>query len=73
MGVFAQAYNRIYGHWGHVWGDRFYSAIIHSRAVFRLVKDYIEDNPVVAGLVEAAQDWPWSSLWTETRSLPQKP
>lgn len=73
MGVFAQAYNRIFGHWGHVWGDRFYSTIICGRSAFLSVKKYIEENPVKAGLVEDPKDWPWCHLWFISRDPPQGP
>lgn len=70
MGVFAQAFNKIFGYWGHVWGDRFRSTVINCRTVFLRVKAYIEENPVKAGLVEDPRDWPWCSLWTSSRNLP---
>ena len=45
---------------GHLWQGRFASFVMdeyHLRAAVR----YIERNPVRAGLVQSAWDWPWSS------------
>ena len=45
---------------GHLWQERFYSAVMaepHALAAMR----YVELNPVRAGLVAAAEEWPWSS------------
>ena len=45
---------------GHLWQQRFYSVVMdehHCRAAMR----YVELNPVRAGLVLQATDWPWSS------------
>ena len=45
---------------GHLWQQRFYSVVMdehHCRAAMR----YVELNPVRAGLVRRATDWPWSS------------
>ena len=45
---------------GHLWQQRFYSVAMdeqHCTAAMR----YVELNPVRAGLVSQARDWPWSS------------
>lgn len=45
---------------GHVWQGRFYSCPVdesHQWAAGR----YVERNPVRAGLVDRAEDFPWSS------------
>jgi putative transposase len=45
---------------GHLWRSRFLSCMLDDRSVFEEVR-YIENNPVRAGLVECAEDYPWSS------------
>jgi len=45
---------------GHLWKGRFLSCILDEKSVFEEVR-YIENNPVRAGLVERAEDYPWSS------------
>lgn len=45
---------------GHLWQQRFFSVAMdepHCAAAMR----YVELNPVRAGLVSRASDWPWSS------------
>lgn len=57
LSVFAQAYNRLRGITGHVWGERFFSKIIQSLSEFLAISDYIDNNPVKAGLVKRADLW----------------
>jgi putative transposase len=49
------------GH-GHVFQRRFWNAAIYDDLWFVTVLRYIEANPVRAGLVPAADLWPWSSF-----------
>jgi putative transposase len=45
---------------GHLWRGRFLSCPLDDPSVFEEVR-FIETNPVRAGLVERAEDYPWSS------------
>jgi putative transposase len=57
---YAQHINRKYSKVGHLWQSRFFSCILdedHTLAAAR----YVERNPVRAGLVGRAWDYPWSS------------
>jgi putative transposase len=45
---------------GHLWQARYYSCPVDEPGVCT-VAAYIERNPVRAGLVELAEDFPWSS------------
>ncbi|HLK20539.1 MAG TPA: transposase [Bryobacteraceae bacterium] len=45
---------------GHLWQARYYSCPVDEPGVCT-VAAYIERNPVRAGLVELAEDYPWSS------------
>ncbi|HEX4595545.1 MAG TPA: transposase [Bryobacteraceae bacterium] len=45
---------------GHLWQARYYSCPVDGPAVWRVMA-YIERNPVRAGLVETAEEFPWSS------------
>jgi putative transposase len=45
---------------GHLWQNRFFSTPLDEDH-FWLTLRYVELNPVRAGLVEFAWDWPWSS------------
>jgi putative transposase len=64
---FAKAWNKKQGRTGHVWGERFYSRIIDGMADFLRVREYIEENPVKAGLVERAAEWVFGSLYHRLR------
>jgi len=46
---------------GHVWQGRYKSFRIKADGHLLMVMRYVERNPVRAGLVEHAVDWPWSS------------
>jgi putative transposase len=53
---------------GHIWQGRFKAFPIQGDEHLLTVLRYIERNPLRAGLVERAQDWPWSSLrWFKSR------
>ncbi len=54
-------YHRLYQTSGHVWQGRFKSFLVQGDRYLLAVLRYVEGNPVRAGLVKAAGDWPWSS------------
>jgi REP element-mobilizing transposase RayT len=62
-GNFARKWNKIHGTDGHLWGERFYSRIIKDVDDFLKTDNYIEENPVKAGLVRKAHDWLFSGLF----------
>jgi putative transposase len=65
--IYAQYVNRTHERCGHLWQDRFYSCPMdgsHDLAASR----YVERNPVRAGMIERAWDYPWSSAATHCRS-----
>jgi putative transposase len=45
---------------GHLWRGRFLSCALDDKSVYEEVR-FIENNPVRAGLVARADDYPWSS------------
>jgi len=45
---------------GHVWQGRFYSCVLDDAHLWAAVR-YVETNPVRAGLVKRAEEYPWSS------------
>jgi putative transposase len=57
LGVFAIHYNKLFHLTGHVWGERFHSRIIETMRDYLAVFVYIDENPVVARLVERTDDW----------------
>jgi putative transposase len=57
---YAQYFHGKKGLTGHLWKGRFLSCMLDGRSVFEEVR-FIENNPVRAGLVARAEDYPWSS------------
>ena len=57
LSVFAVKYNKINGFYGHVWYDRFKSKIIKTFSQYLAVYEYINNNPVKAGMVEKPEDY----------------
>lgn len=52
--------NRRNGWTGHLWQGRFNSSVMDEEHLMAAVR-YVSLNPVRAGLVTRAEDWPWSS------------
>jgi len=46
---------------GPIWRERYKSLLIEDEGYLQACGEYIENNPVKAGLVEDASDWPYSS------------
>jgi len=69
-GVFTQRINRRHGTAGHVFQGRFKAILVDRDAYLLEVCRYVDLNPVRAGLVAAARDWPWSSYLALTGSSP---
>jgi len=63
LGVYAQAWNKKHNLSGHLWGDRFFSRIIVGFLDFLRVFQYIDYNPVIAGMVERPEQWEYGGLW----------
>jgi len=57
---YARYFNDKYGLTGHLWQGRFFSCPLDDTH-FRSAVRYIERNPVRAGMVTKAEDYPWSS------------
>jgi len=65
--ILQQVQGRYAGYWntahcssGHAWPGRFYSCPMDSGHLWTALR-YAELNPVRAGMVAKAVDWPWSS------------
>ena len=57
---YAQYVNLGLGRTGHLWQDRFYSCPLDAPHLWTALS-YVERNPVRAGMVAQAWDYPWSS------------
>jgi putative transposase len=61
-GTSARTANQILGRSGQrFWQDESFDHWIRTGAEFARIKNYVEQNPVKAGLVKTPEDWPWSS------------
>ena len=56
-----RAFRRTKGN-GHVYQDRFKSFPVETSEYLWAVLRYVEQNPIRAGLVRRAEEWPWSSV-----------
>lgn len=54
---------------GHLWQGRFYSCALDEEHLYAAVR-YVENNPVKAGLVQRAEDYPWSSARAHVTGQP---
>jgi putative transposase len=72
LGNFSKAWNKVHGLKGHLWKARFFSRVIENDADLRNVIQYLNENPVKAGLVKRAEEWEYGGLWhfiTRNRDL----
>jgi REP element-mobilizing transposase RayT len=59
---FARWYNRRYGYTGHLFQGRYLARLCTDERYLWALARYIHENPVRAGLVDSAREYPWSSL-----------
>jgi len=57
---YAQYVNERQNVTGHLWQGRYHSCPMDESHLYSAVR-YVERNPIKAGFVERAEDWPWSS------------
>ena len=54
--------NKILGRSGSFWMEDYYDRFIRNEEHLQSTLDYIRQNPVKAGLVQRAEEWPWWSV-----------
>ena len=69
-GVYTQQFNRNHERVGHVFQGRFKGIIVQKDSYLLELSRYIVLNPVRAGMVRAAKDWPWSSYRSTCGMVP---
>jgi putative transposase len=57
----ARECNKLLGTRGAFWQDESYDHCVFDLEELGRIVEYIEQNPLRAGLVHAAEDWPFSS------------
>ncbi len=60
-GVYTQRFNRAHGRVGHIFQGRYKAILVDKESYLLELARYIVLNPVRAGMVRSAKDWPWSS------------
>ena len=69
-GITARRSNVVLGRVGKIfWLDESFDHWIRGDVEFAETRAYIENNPVRAGVVERAEDYPWSSAYRERSGL----
>ncbi len=63
--ISARAVNRLLDRDGALWQANYFDRYMRDEAQLTATAEYIERNPVVAGLVERPCDWRWSSAWMD--------
>jgi len=70
----ARRSNQILGRTGMpFWQDEFFDHWIRDQQDFERIVEYVEWNPVAAGLVDCAERWPWSSATSGSTPCIQRP
>jgi putative DNA methylase len=60
-GSTAREANRLLGRTGSFWAEESYDRLVRNDREFERIRDYIENNPVVAGLVSSPEAYQYSS------------
>ena len=58
-GVYTQRFNAVHGRCGHVFQGRYKAIIVQKETYLKELARYSVLNPVRAGMVSHAADWPW--------------
>ena len=66
----AKLWNGVHGSKNHVWGERFFARAVRDQQEFEFVMNYIDQNPVVAELVQNPEDWKASGAYYRYRKTP---
>jgi putative transposase len=53
----AKIWNGIHGSKDHLWGERFFSRVMKDGAEYIIADNYIDQNPVKAGLANSPEEW----------------
>jgi len=57
--TFSRKFNKLSGRHGHLWENRFRSAIVEDECYFLRCMTYLDLNPVRAGIVTSPLDYEW--------------
>ncbi len=57
----SNAANKVLARSGRFWAPEYFDRFMRDDAQLQATREYIEMNPVTAGLCAAPDEWPWSS------------
>ena len=66
----AKRWNCIHGSIDHLWGDRYFAKPVGDRQKYDFIMNYIDQNPVTAGLATNPEDWKASGAYYKMRNIP---
>jgi putative transposase len=67
----AKRWNRIHGSTDHLWGERYFARRIKDLHEYFQVMDYIDQNPVKAGLAQSVGEWKDCGAYHIRHGLPR--
>ncbi|MDR1353266.1 MAG: hypothetical protein LBK05_08290, partial [Treponema sp.] len=59
----AKRWNHIHGSTDHLWGRRYFARIIKDLRDYFFVMEYIDQNPIKAGLIQSLGEWKASGAY----------
>ncbi|MCL2440203.1 MAG: transposase [Treponema sp.] len=65
----AKRWNFIHGSTDHMWGNRYYARAVKDQQEYDFVMDYIDQNPVKAGLSATPEEWKASGAFYKAQGL----
>jgi putative transposase len=65
----AKRWNHIHGSKDHLWGERYFARAVRNRQEYEFVMDYIDQNPVKAGLAENPAAWKASGSFYRDKGI----
>ena len=65
----AQWWNCVHGSTDHMWGQRYFARALKDPQEYHFVMNYIDQNPVTAGLAPTPADWKGSGAYYTARNI----
>ena len=66
----AKRWNFIHGSTDHMWGNRYFARAIKDNEEYEAINDYIDQNPVKAGLTASPEEWKASAAFYKKHEIP---
>jgi len=67
--ISAKRWNFIHGSTDHLWGERFFARAIKNYEEYGAIMEYIDQNPVVAGLSPTPEEWKASGAFYKKNEI----